>query len=280
MSSPWDLYSAHFELSERPFALTPDPDFLFWTKIHKRAFSVLEYGLFTGAPITLITGEVGAGKTTLIQYLLGNAPADLTIGLVSNAGERGQLLRWAMTSLGQTTREGADYVDLFKQFQDFLIDEYSQGRRVVLIFDEAQNLDHAALEELRMYTNINSNKDILVQCVLVGQPELRDILKEPSLEQFCQRIVGNMHLKAMDVETVVSYIEHRMLKAGAAAGIFTAEAAKLIGHASRGIPRIVNQIADLCLVYASSDDMNTVGDETVRNVLRDGVVLSAPLYLE
>lgn len=281
MSSSFDIYTGFFGLSERPFSLVPDPDFLFWSQAHKRAFNMLEYGLFTHAPITLVTGDVGAGKTTLLQYLLKQIETDITVGLISNAqGGRGDLLRWVMMALSQPVAPGADYVDLFSQFQMFLIDEYSQGRRVVLIFDEAQNLDRETLEELRMYTNINANKDELLQLILVGQPELRDLVGQPGLEQFCQRVAANVHLSAMSVETAGDYIRHRMRVAGATREVFTEEAIGMIARAARGIPRLVNQLADFSLVYASAEEQDTVSVEVVRNVLRDGLFLSNVLFLE
>ena len=141
LSSSLDLYNEFFGLSERPFSLVPDPDFIYWSDSHRRAYAMLEYGLLTRAPITLITGEVGAGKTTLVHHLLKNLPLDLTVGLVSNAqGDRGKLLRWVLMAFGREAGSHQAYVDLFNQFQTFLIDEYAAGRRVILIFDEAQNL--------------------------------------------------------------------------------------------------------------------------------------------
>lgn len=281
MSASFDIYLKHFGLSERPFSLLPDPDFLFWSKAHQRAYTMLEYGLMTRAPITLITGEVGAGKTTLLQHLLRNIPEDLTIGLVSNAqGGRGELLRWVLMSLSQSPKPDADYVELFNQFQMYLIEEYAAGRRVVLIFDEAQNLDRESLEELRMFTNINSNKDDVVQLVLVGQPELRSIVRQPSLSQFCQRVSASFHLTAMDAQTVDAYIAHRMARVGAQEQVFTPEATAAIAVASRGIPRLVNQLADFALVYASADEARQVTEETVRMVLQDGVFFADVLRLE
>ena len=185
------LYTDFFGLSERPFTLLPDPDFLYWSAQHKRAYAVLEYGIMTRAPITLITGEVGAGKTTLLQALLKSIEEDVTIGLVSNAqGGRGELVAWVLSALDVEVERGLDYVGMFRLLQEYLIDEYAAGRRVILIFDEAQNLSFEGLEELRMLTNINSNKDELLQLVLVGQPELRDMVRRPELRQFAQRVAA------------------------------------------------------------------------------------------
>jgi general secretion pathway protein A len=272
MISSIDIYNEFFGLRERPFSLVPDPDFLFWSDQHKRAYTMLEYGLTTGAPITLITGEVGAGKTTLVHHLLKQLPLEMTVGLISNAqGDRGKLVRWVLMALDQEAPSNEPYVDLFNRLQTFLIDEYAAGRRVILIFDEAQNLSREALEELRMFTNINSNKDELVHLVLVGQPELRDIIRRPDLKQFAQRVAASFHLKAMDAPTVRAYIEHRMQKAGAAPGIFSERACRLIYEATGGVPRLVNQLCDFVLVYAFTDGQEVVGEEIVRRVLDDGV---------
>ena len=177
MDSTLNIYTDFFGLTERPFSLVPDPDFLFWSDAHKRAYSMLEYGIVTRAPITLITGEVGAGKTTILHHLLRSVGDEVQIGLISNAhGDRGELLRWVLLALNQEAQAHETYVDLFGRFQSYLIDEYSRGRRVILIFDEAQNLSRESLEELRMFTNINSNKDELLQLVLVGQPELLSLI--------------------------------------------------------------------------------------------------------
>ena len=280
MVSALDIYTEYFGLKERPFALVPDPDFLYWSANHKRAFTMLEYGLLTKAPITLITGDVGAGKTTLLHHLLKQMRDDVSIGLISNAhGDRGELLRWVLMALGQTAASDATYVDLFQQFQTYLVDEYASGKRVVLIFDEAQNLTRESLEELRMFTNINSNKDELLQLVLVGQPELRDTIRSPELLQFAQRVSSSFHLKAMDAKTVRHYINHRLSVAGATRNIFTQHAAELVYNLTGGVPRLVNQLCDFAMLYAYTDNQTTVGKPCVQQVLDDGVFFPTPLTL-
>jgi general secretion pathway protein A len=272
MNSTLDIYTDYFGLTERPFSLVPDPDFLFWTPQHRRAFSMLEYGILTRAPITLITGEVGAGKTTLLQQLLRSVGPEVRVGLVSNAqGGRGELVRWVLLALGLPAPHDDTYVDLFGRFQEHLISEYAAGRRVILIFDEAQNLAREALEELRMYTNINANKDELLQLVLVGQPELRDMVHRPDMTQFAQRVVANFHLPSMTAEQVRDYIGHRLAVAGSTTPVFSRAAATLIHEATRGVPRLVNQLADLSMVYAFTKGERSVSHTTVREVIDDGV---------
>lgn len=278
-----DLYSEYFGFSERPFKILPDPDFLFWSKDHRRAFAILEYGMVTRAPLTVVTGEVGTGKTTLIQALLGQISDDVTVGLISNAqGGRGDLLRWVSSSLGLPFSAEEDYVTLFNQFQEFVINEYAHGRYVLLIIDEAQNLEKEVLEELRMLTNINSNKDELLQLILVGQPELQDMIALPELRQFAQRVSATYHLDPMDTVTTHQYIAHRLKHVGGTGQEFTPQAIQYIFYQSQGIPRIVNKLCDLALVYAASEHQTHVDVGTVEELIKDGIVKPMsppPLFL-
>ncbi|MEM8652143.1 MAG: AAA family ATPase [Pseudomonadota bacterium] len=270
--TPDELYTRHFNLRERPFTLVPDPSFLFWTNQHKRAYSVLEFGLISRAPITLITGEIGSGKTTLLQNLLNRLDDDLTIGLISNSqGGRGELLQWVLNALTIDIKPSDNYVAMFQNLQQFVINEYAAGRRVVLIIDEAQNLSEESLEELRMLTNINSNKDELLQLILVGQPELNDIVRSPQMRQLAQRVAANFFLKGMDCETTAAYVAHRLKVAGGTGEEFTAAACAAVYSATAGIPRLVNQLSELALLYAWGSEENVVTDETVQQVLDDDV---------
>ena len=264
------IYNEHFGLTERPFTLLPDPDFLYWSDSHSRAYTMLEYGMLTHAPITVITGEIGAGKTTLLRHLLRTLPEEFTVGLISNAqGNRGELLHWVLMALGVQTDGSATYVQLFAQVQDFLIEEYAAGRRTMLIFDEAQNLSVETLEELRMFSNINADKDELIQLVLVGQPELRDLIAQPRLVQFAQRVAAEYHLPAMPADSVSAYINHRLKIAGATREIFTPAACECVHLASKGVPRLINQICDYGLVYAFTDGLDTVDAGVIEQVVTD-----------
>jgi type II secretory pathway predicted ATPase ExeA len=270
------LYTEFFGFTERPFTLLPDPDFLFWSRAHRRAFSVLEYGVMTCAPITVVTGEVGAGKTTLLQKLLRLLDEDVTVGLISNAqGNRGELLQWVLNALGIKADYSGSYVAMFQQLQDFVIGEYAEGRRVVLIIDEAQNLSIEGLEELRMLTNINSNKDELLQLILVGQPELRHLIMQPKLRQFAQRVTATYHIPAMDLATVQGYIQHRLQHAGGTGTEFSPDAVDVIYEQTGGVPRLVNKLCDFCLVYAATEEKKTIGREIVNEVIRDGIFVSS-----
>lgn len=267
-----ELYNEFFGLRERPFTLLPDPDFIYWTRQHSRAFSILEYGIVSRAPITVVTGEVGAGKTTLVQGLLKSMDGTITLGLVSNADStRGEILHWSMNALQLKIEPGRSHVELFQQFQDFLVSEYAAGRRVVLVFDEAQTLSVESLEQLRMFTNINSNKDELLQLILVGQPELRARIALPELRQFAQRVTANYHLTTMDKDTTAHYIRHRLKVAGGTGDEFTHQACERVFRATGGVPRLVNQLCDFCMVYALADNERLVIASVVDQVVEDGV---------
>jgi len=263
------MYEAFYGLKERPFSILPDPEFLFWAVPHSFAYTMLDFGLMSQAPITVITGEVGAGKTTLVRHLLNQVPHDLKIGLISNAGaDRGDLLHWVMMSLDQEF-EGFSYVKLFQKFQSLLISEYALGRRTVLIFDEAQNLTPGELEELRMLSNINGDKDNLLQLILVGQPQLRKTLQDPDLLQFTQRISSDFHLRPLSADEVREYIAHRLSVAGAERQIFTDNASDLVFQTTGGVPRLINILCDKCLVYGFSEELPTIDEKIVWQVFED-----------
>jgi type II secretory pathway predicted ATPase ExeA len=275
-----DLYTDFFGFSERPFTLSPDPDFLFWSKSHSKAFTVLEFGIMTHAPLTVVTGEVGAGKTTLIQHMLRAMGEKATIGLISNAqGDKGDLLHWVLYSLGIDTIPGDSYISMFQRFQDYVIEQYAQGRHVILIIDEAQNLTAEALEELRMFTNINSGKDELLQLVLMGQPELREIIARPELRQFAQRVAATYHLQELNATDTRDYIRHRLQHVGGTGDEFSVFATKAIYEESGGVPRIINKLCDLALVYAASVERKVVGIDLIRELLADGLFVKTRIPL-
>ncbi|SIT16970.1 type II secretion system protein A [Roseivivax lentus] len=267
-----NIYLDFFGFDNRPFSLVPDSDFLFWSEQHKRAYAILEFGIFSSAPITLITGEIGTGKTTLIQKLLDDASRDLTFGLVSNAhGDRGELLQWILNALSVSFESKASYVEMFQILQDYLLEQYADGQRVIIVFDEAQNLTLEGLEELRLLTNINSKNDVLIQLILSGQPELRDMVKSRSMQQLAQRVAASFHLGPMDAETTIEYLSHRLKTAGGTGLEFTPAACKMIHGEAGGVPRLVNQLCEFCLLYAWEAESRVVDEITVRNVLDDDI---------
>ena len=244
------MYEAFFGLREKPFSLLPDPDFLYLSKKHQEALTLLEYGLLNQAGFIVLTGEVGSGKTTLMRYLLDRLDEDVTVGLIANTHESlGDLIDWICQAFNIHSANSSK-LDLHQRFIDFLIDQYSQGRRTLLIVDEAQNLGIGKLEELRLLSNINAEKDLILQLMLLGQPQLRELLGHPDLEQFVQRVSASYHLGRLVADDTERYIRHRVAIAGAEDEIFTAEACAAIHHYSNGVPRLINLICDTTLVYA------------------------------
>jgi len=276
MTQALSYYLEHFGLRERPFALAPDPAFLYWSPHHRSAYAMLDYGLGTHAPITLLTGEIGAGKTTLVHHFIDSLTDEVIVGVISNAraGQNGIMRRVCMT-LELNPPPGADPADLFTLVQDFLLREHQRGHRILLIIDEAQNLDRDALEDLRMLTNINAGREEVLQLLLVGQPELRDLIRQPGMVQFAQRVAASYHLPRLDGDSVAAYIATRLKAAGGKPGIFSRQAADLIHRATDGTPRLINQLCDLAMTYAYAEGEPMVRRDTVARVLRDGVFFGA-----
>lgn len=262
------MYEPYYGLLTKPFALVPDPRFIYWAGPHSMAFAMLEYGIVNHAGFTVITGEVGAGKTTLIQHLLGKLPGDICVGLLSNTGGGGELLQWVLMAFDQDF-DSDSHVKLYKQFRDFLIEQYEQGRRTVLIVDEAQNLGSETLEELRMLSNINTHNRELLQIVLSGQPELKTLLGAPSLRQFVQRVTSDFHLSFLEQQEVAGYIAHRLKVAGAKRSLFTHGACDLIYYATQGTPRLINTLCDTALLYGFATEAEEITPDIVKRVLDD-----------
>lgn len=263
------MYEAFYGLTEKPFSIQPDPDFLYFGKRHSLAYTMLEYGIQNRAGFSVICGEIGCGKTTLIRHLLNQLGPELTVGLVYNTHQDiADLLEWIMLAFGQPY-EGMSPVARYDAFQRFLISEYGAGRRVILIVDEAQNLSVGALESLRMLSNINADKHQLLQVILVGQPQLRDLLKKPELHQFAQRVAVDFFIPPLSPGEVAQYIEHRLRVAGREEPLFSEQAIDRIAEASRGIPRSVNILSDMALVYGFAEEAPTIELATVDEVLAD-----------
>jgi len=276
MSQALGYYMDHFGLRERPFALAPDPEFIFWSPEHRGAYAMLDYGLSTRAPITLLTGEIGAGKTTLVHHFIDSLDDEVSVGMISNARSGvNDVLRRVCAALSLSVPKDSDSSDLFSLIQDFLLHQHHEGKRVLLVIDEAQNLNRDALEDLRMLTNINAGRDEVLQLLLVGQPELRAVVRRPDLVQFAQRVAASYHLPRLDAAATAGYIASRIRHAGGSPGIFSRQAAELIFEKTNGVPRLVNQLCDLALTYAFAADMKMVKREIVHQVLNDGVFFAA-----
>lgn len=255
------MYFAHYGFTHAPFSLAPDPDSLYLSEKHSLGLSLLKYGLSDSVGgLTVITGAVGAGKTTLLRKLLQQLDYDrLTIGVINNTlGFEDKLIHWVVSAFN-LPYEGRDGIALFREFQQFLINQYAQGKITVLIVDEAQNLNDKALEELRMLTNINAERDQLLKIVLLGQPELLELLSQPRLSQIAQRISVEYHLEPLNCLDTRKYIQHRITAAGGNPEIFSDKACDIVYCLSGGVPRLINTLCDYALVYGFARGLDKIG---------------------
>lgn len=265
------MYERHFGLTVKPFALTPDPAFLYASRQHAMALTMLEYGLESQAAFSLLTGDVGSGKTTLVRKLLRQLCGQVVVGLISNTHCRFKSINgWALSALGIAPNDDSD-IAIYEALVDSFVREYARGRRTLLIFDEAQNLSIDALEELRLLSNVNSEKDLVLQILLVGQPELRVNLSRPELRQFAQRVSVDFHLRPLEREETHAYIHHRLTVAGGDSALFSPEAVEIMHAQTNGVPRLLNQLGDIALVYAFADGRTTIDAELVSQVVRERV---------
>lgn len=269
------MYEAFYGLKENPFSIQPDPDFLYFGRRHALAYAMLEFGVQNGAGFSVISGEIGCGKTTLIRHLLNNLPPGIRVGMVNNTSQDiADLLEWILLAFG-LPYEGMSRVALYDSFQTFLIKQYAIGRRVLLIVDEAQNLNSVALESLRMLSNINADKHQLLQIILVGQPQLKKMLMQPELKQFAQRVAVDFDIKPLAEADVQHYIQHRLAIAGRKTPLFTPEACAEIAEASQCIPRRINIICNTAMVYGFSAEYGFIDLVLVKEVLSDKVEFGA-----
>ncbi|NND64552.1 MAG: AAA family ATPase, partial [Gammaproteobacteria bacterium] len=270
------MYLNYFGLSEKPFAITPDPAFLYLSERHAEALAHLVYGVTISDGFIQLTGEVGTGKTTLTRRLLDELPDDVDVALILNPAVSVQELLEAMfREFDWDTPVGTDrhhsqtqaYVD---SLNEHLLEAHTEGRRVVLMIDEAQNLDVSVLEQLRLLTNLETHKQKLLQIVLVGQPELRELLGRQGLRQLAQRVTARYHLTELDQQEAAGYIQHRLKTAGAERPIFTASAINEIHRRSRGVPRLINVICDRALLGAFTQE-NAVVNKVIARRAADQV---------
>ena len=263
------MYESFYGLREKPFSILPDPDLIYWGRAHRMALAMLEFGVLNSAGFTVITGEIGSGKTTLLRYALRRLnPRSVNVGLISNTPQtREELLQYILHSLHQPF-EGS-IATLLSNIQNYLATEYRQGKRTIIIVDEAQNLREDALETLRMMSNINVDKHQLLQLILVGQPQLKEMLCRPQFVQFAQRVSSDFHLKPLGPSEVTEYIHFRLGAVGASTRIFSHEAGQLVAQASGGIPRVINILCDTALVYGFSLQLAQIDAKVVQEVIDD-----------
>jgi general secretion pathway protein A len=263
------VYLTYFKFDSKPFALNPDPAFMYSSEQHSKALTMLEYAIESQAPFCMLTGEIGSGKTTIVRHLVRNLDERTTVGLISHTHPQFRsIYPWALSALGVTPSDSSDIAQ-YEALTQFIVAEYGQGRRTVLIFDEAQNLSVHTLEELRLLSNVNSEKDVVLQTVLVGQPELREKMDRPELRQFAQRIGVDYHLRSLTLLDTEFYVRHRLQVAGGRDTIFRQSAIRYIHKVTDGVPRLINQMCDLSLVYAFAEKRERVDVAVVASVLRD-----------
>lgn len=258
------MYESFYGLKEKPFSLSPDPDYLYMSPGHENVLTHLEYAIQESKGFVVVTGEVGAGKTTLINYLLRKIPQNIHVGIINNTLVQFQELLRMICLEFELEIADAEKSVLLTRFYSYLLEKYSKRERVILIIDEAQNLPEKTLEEIRMLSNLEAEKHHLLQMILVGQPQLKEKLQRKSLEQFVQRITVYCHLGALDEIQTDHYIRHRLKVAGAQSlDIFDRGAIDAIVEYSGGIPRLINMLCDAALVYGFADDAKTIGRELI-----------------
>ena len=264
------MYESYYKLTGKPFQLTPDPAFFYGSRGHKRALAYLEYGVHQGEGFIVITGEVGAGKTTLVRNLFEHLDDDklLAVQLVSTQLNSDDMLRSVCWAFGLT--DDGSKASLLRDLEAYLVDCQRKGKRTLLVVDEAQNLEPSAVEELRMLSNFQTRSGSLLQSFLVGQPELRQTLQSHSMRQLRQRVIATYHLGPMDVEETQAYIEHRLKHVNWQGNpAFTSAAFAAIHEATQGIPRRINSLCDRLLLMGYLEELDTFDEQQVKEVVEE-----------
>lgn len=264
------MYESYFNLRTKPFDLVPNPEFLFFSKAHKRALVYLDYGINERAGFILLTGEIGSGKTTIIRDLIKKQRPGVVLSKIFNTNVTFDQLLAMVNDDFHLDVAGKDRIALMRDLNDFLIDQYARGNRPTLIIDEAQNLTTELLENIRMLSNLETDDAKLLQIILVGQPELRTTLADPSLLQLRQRISINCHINPLSRLEVEEYILHRLEIAGnREAVIFLPESLDIIYRYSRGIPRLINIICDFLMLSAFAEEVQVLDGAMTKDVIGD-----------
>ncbi|MEY8251519.1 MAG: XrtA-associated ATPase [Colwellia sp.] len=265
------MYESYYGFSERPFQLSPDPRFFFATSHHQRALSYLQYGLDQGEGFIVITGPIGTGKTTIARNLLANIADENIVAaqLVTTKLTPDELLELVAAEF-KVTVTGNSKADLLQSIEQFLIRLNKQGKRALLLVDEAQNLPAETIEELRMLSNFQLDNKPLIQSFLLGQEELKAIISAPDMEQFRQRIIASAHLKPLNAEEVKNYINHRLAQANCdKISLFSDEAFQLIFEKTLGVPRKINIFVDRLLLFGFLEELITIDCNTINEVAKE-----------
>jgi general secretion pathway protein A len=265
----WGMYAEFFGLKQDPFSIAPDPRYLFMSERHREALAHLLYGIRGGGGFVLLSGEIGAGKTTICRCFLEQIPEQCRVAYIFNPKLTvGDLLRTICREFHvEVKHEGtgpATIKDYLDPFNEYLLQSHARGERNVLIIDEAQNLTPHVLEQLRLLTNLETRERKLLQIILIGQPELRDVLARPELEQLAQRVIARFHLGALNEAETRQYIEHRMQVAGLRGPLpFSSQAIRRVHEIARGVPRRVNLLCDRALLGAYATNQARVDRSVV-----------------
>jgi len=257
-------YLEHFKLKEQPFRLTPDPGFLYWSKQHARAKAYMESTIWLADGFVIITGDIGSGKTTLLQSFLTELDDDVVYAVVSQTQlTPTQFLQAVLTEFGFKPFD-KHKVELLDMLNMFLIEQYSNGKKVVLIVDEAQNLTRKVLEEIRLISGIETHKEKVLRIILAGQPELKDSLDSPRLKQLVQRVRLRFHIGPLDRREMREYINHRIAIAGREVeGLFEDDTFDIIHRYTGGVPRLINTLCDTALLCAFADEKDVISEQDI-----------------
>ncbi|MFT7527089.1 MAG: general secretion pathway protein A [Arenicella sp.] len=264
------MYQAYFGLTERPFSIAPDPQYLFMSSRHKEAMAHLSYGLTQGGGFIVLTGEVGTGKTTLCRNLLGELPVTLDVALILNANiNKQELLQTICDELKIEYQQDTSQKQLLDRINQYLLETFAQNRHTILIIDEAQLLSRDVLEQIRLLTNLETTKSKLLQIILIGQPELNDLLSRNDLRQLAQRVTARYHLGPLRRNEIEDYIHFRLSVAGCKKPLFSKQALNRLHSMTQGIPRRINVLADHALLAAYSNDQLLVDAKMVKAAAKD-----------
>ncbi|BBO85851.1 ATPase [Desulfosarcina ovata subsp. sediminis] len=269
------MYEHYYGLSGKPFSIVPNPEVLFLSKNHENALTYLEYGLSERVGFILLTGEIGIGKTSLIRHMMQRVDNQMDVAFIFNTNFSSDELFRLILSEFDVPFAGLRKDRHLKTLFHFLIDRYAAGRQVLLVIDEAQNLPPTALEDVRMLSNLQTDDHMLIQIMLVGQPELKKRLQMPDFRQLAQRIAVHYHLGPLDLDQTRNYIAYRIDTAGGCADLFSPEAIASIHRHAGGIPRTINLLCDSALVYGYAEDLKTIDENVIEKVLADEICLAA-----
>ena len=259
------MYTQFFGLTEKPFSITPDPRYLYMSQRHADALAHLLYGISESGGFIQLTGEVGTGKTTLVRSLFEQLPDEADVALILNPELTTEEFLTAITEeLGIEPPKALSVKALIDGLNAYLLDAHGRGRRTVLIVDEAQNLGTDILEQVRLLTNLETPKQKLLQIILIGQPELREVLSRADMRQVAQRVTGRYHLEPLNQADTAKYVKHRMRVAGASGSVFRRGAIREIFRRSKGVPRLINVVADRALLAGYAQETRRIDRRLVR----------------